>query len=138
MFAGKSAALAAVDVTAGWEKVRPNADGLVRIGKWTIDPATGVQSAPNATSADCLNGYACWFGGINYSGWIQRYKDVYRAAKIAYNDQMSSWWNRRCGDSEWNDGNFIETTYSMPRGQYFSYVGDKANDTMTYFSNFAC
>lgn len=130
------------DPTLGWEKDKDKADkdGKIHRGKWLIDAKTGVQTAPQATSADCLSGYACWFGDANYLGWIQRYKDVQYASYIGatYNDKMSSWWNRRCGGSEWNDGDFFEEIYQMQAGAYYSYVGSHANDTMTYFSNFAC
>lgn len=95
-----------------------------------------MQSAPAASSSDCLSGYSCWFQNGGYTGWIRRYHDVqYTYIGASYTNQMSSWINRNSRDAAWYPGAGADpgTTHCMPSGVAVSQVLSGENDTMSSF-----
>lgn len=95
--------------------------------------ADGAEYAPNSTSADCPSGYTCWFGDVNYTGWILRYADV-QTTNIAYPRSMSSWLNRNSRNAAWFDGaSGSGVKHCMPAGTGVSAVLAAENDTMVSF-----
>ncbi len=94
-------------VPADWQSLPQDKDGLRHAGKFTIYP-NGLQVAPMATDADCIDGYSCWFENTRFNrdvdGWIRRMKDP-TGSFITSNvvPGMSSWLNRNTRDAAWKD-----------------------------------
>lgn len=98
-----------------------------------------LQSA--ADFSDCPDGWYCLFRDAGWQGRMLQFRDVgswQNLTAYGFNDQMSSWRNRRNADSKWaehvNGGGFVRCSDSNSAA---SYVGDADNDKASSIRNFS-
>ncbi|EME51657.1 peptidase inhibitor family I36 protein [Amycolatopsis decaplanina] len=131
----KSAGVDAAKLAPGWKVV---GDQIV----WNGGETT-LSLSPGAAS-NCQENYVCLYENRDFGGRRLQFRspDLKNLVDYGFNDQMSSWHNRRSVDARWYYNIGGGTSRCMQAGARASYVGNADNDQATslriYTSGSAC